>query len=220
VVTLDARPDPFQLAPGETALLVIDLQNDFGAPGGMFDRKGLDLSGIVSAAEQTRSLLPAVREAGIPIAWILMGHASDLSDAGPVGSPHRVKHPDFGDGETLIRDRWGTALLDGLAPEDGDHIVHKHRYSAFFETDLDNLLRSLGVRTLLVTGCTTSICVESTVRDAMFRDYNCVVLDDCTAEPLGTHESSLKVIETLFGWVSTSGAVREALALTPAGHGR
>jgi ureidoacrylate peracid hydrolase len=73
----------------------------------------------------------------------------------------------------------------------------------------------LGVTHLLVTGCTTSVCVESTVRDATFRDYTCVVLEVCTAEPLGTHEASLKVIETLFGWVSNVGAVLAALAPQP-----
>jgi len=99
-----------------------------------------------------------------------------------------------------------------LAPEPGDIVVSKHRYSGFYETELDNVLRGLGVTHLLVTGCTTSVCVESTVRDATFRDYTCVVLEDCTAEPLGTHEASLKVIEALFGWVSNTDAVLAALA--------
>src|SRR5439155_6506603 len=198
MVTVDARPAPLELDPQQTALLVIDLQNDFGSPGGMFDRKGLDLSGIAAAAEATKPVVESARDAGVPVIWVKMGHAPDLSDAGPVGSPHRIKHPDFGDGRTLIRGTWNTDLLDGLSVAAGDHVVAKHRYSAFFETELDELLRSLGVRTLIVTGCTTSICVESTVRDAMFRDYACLVLEDCTAEPLGTHESSLKVIEALF----------------------
>jgi ureidoacrylate peracid hydrolase len=96
--------------------------------------------------------------------------------------------------------------------------VSNHRYSGFFETELDDVLRGLGVRHLLVTGCTTSICVESTVRDATYRDYTCVVLEDCTAEPIGAdlprtnHHASLLVIESLFGWVSNARAVRDALA--------
>ena len=121
----------------------------------------------------------------------------------------------IGDGRTLIRDTWNTQILDSLTPEPGDHVVSKHRYSGFFETELDDVLRGLGAKYLIVTGCTTSICVESTVRDAMFRDYSCLVLEDCTAEPIGTHESSLKVIETLFGWVTTSAAVCQALARRP-----
>jgi ureidoacrylate peracid hydrolase len=163
----------------------------------------------------------AAREAGIPVVWIKMGHAPDYSDAGPEDGPHVIKHRLFGNGSTLVRDTWNTELLEGLTPEADDHVVWKHRYSAFFETELDDLLRSLGVKSLVFTGCTTSICVESSVRDAMFRDHSCLVLEDCTAEPLGTHVSSLVVIERLFGWVSNSRAFEEALAALPAaGYGR
>ncbi len=117
-----------------------------------------------------------------------------------------------------MRDTWGTEILDALTPEPGDDVVSKHRFSGFFETELDEVLRGLGANYLLVTGCTTSVCVESTVRDAMFRDYSCIVLEDCTAEPIGAdlprtnHEASLLVIETLFGWVSNGGAVCKSLA--------
>jgi ureidoacrylate peracid hydrolase len=102
-------------------------------------------------------------------------------------------------------------------PRPGDLIVPKHRYSGFFETSLDSVLRARSVRDLIVTGCTTSICVESTVRDAMFRDYRCVVLEDCTAEPIGAtlprtkHEASLLNVETLFGWVSDAEKFTAAL---------
>jgi len=103
------------------------------------------------------------------------------------------------------------------APEPGDLVVAKHRYSGFFETQLDSILRGLGVRHLVVTGCTTSVCVESTIRDAMFRDYRCLLLEDCTAEPIGSsnsrgnHEASLLTIELLLGWVSTSDAFLKAI---------
>ena len=99
--------------------------------------------------------------------------------------------------------------------------MSKHRYSAFFATELDEILRNLGVTYLLVTGCTTSVCVESTVRDAMFRDYTCIVLEDCTAEPIDAdqaqscHDASLLVIQILFGWVSSSQVVIDALAREP-----
>ncbi|MBA3799715.1 MAG: isochorismatase family protein, partial [Geodermatophilaceae bacterium] len=103
-------------------------------------------------------------------------------------------------------------------------VIVKRRYSGFFETDLDATLEKLGTRHLVVTGCTTSICVDSTVRDAMFRDYRCIVLEDCTAEPIGAdlprtnHEATLLSIEMLFGWVSTSTQVIEAWER--AAHGR
>jgi ureidoacrylate peracid hydrolase len=158
-----------------------------------------------------------------------MEHCEDLSDAGPTDGPHWIKHlplnigseviaPDGSASRILVRDTWNTEILDVLKPESGDHVVSKHRFSGFFETELDDLLRRLGVRYLLVTGCTTSVCVESTVRDAMFRDYSCIVLEDCTAEPIGAglprtnHDASLLVIETLVGWVSNARAVCEALS--------
>jgi ureidoacrylate peracid hydrolase len=158
-----------------------------------------------------------------------MEHAPDLSDVGPWDGPHWIKHLRAGLGETvtapdgsesriLVRDTWNTEILDELTPEPGDQIVSKTRYSAFFGTELHDVLQALGTTHLLVTGCTTSICVESTIRDAMFRDYSCIVLEDCTAEPIGAdlartnHEATLLVIERLFGWVSSADAVVDALA--------
>jgi ureidoacrylate peracid hydrolase len=100
--------------------------------------------------------------------------------------------------------------------------VYKHRFSGFFETDLDAILKRSGVKYLVVTGCTTSICVESTIRDAMFRDYSCVLLKDCTAEPIGhdlarsNHDASLLNIQTSFGWVSGSDDFIRAIKPTTA----
>jgi ureidoacrylate peracid hydrolase len=223
MVRLEARPEALDLDPRRIAMLVIDAQNDFASPGGMFDRAGIDIGGIAAAAQATQPVLAAVRTAGIPVVYLNMEHAPDLSDAGPSDGPHRVKHrplalgeaidgPDGSPGRILVRDTWNTRNVAYLAPEPGDIVVTKHRYSGFFETELDDVLRELGVTHLLVAGCTTSVCVESTVRDATFLDYACVVLEDCTSEPLGTHEASLKVIETLFGWVSNTTCVLEALA--------
>ena len=95
-------------------------------------------------------------------------------------------------------------------PEPGDVVLYKSRFSGFYRTDLDRVLQERGITTLIVTGCTTSVCVESTIRDAMFRDYRCLLLEDCTAEPVGqglprsNHDASLLVLQILFGWVSQS----------------
>jgi len=229
MLTVDARPESLAVDPSQTVVLVIDMQNDFGAPGGMFDRAGIDIDGIAAAAEATRPVLEAARGVGIPVVYVTMEHAADLSDVGPADGPHWIKHaplhvgdlvvaPDGSESRILVRDTWNTQILDSLAPEPGDSIVSKHRYSGFFETELDEVLRGLGAKYLLVTGCTTSVCVEATVRDAMYHDYTCVVLEDCCAEPIGSdrpqtsHDSSLLVIATLFGWVSSAPAVCAALA--------
>ena len=232
VICLDARPEPFAIDPDRTAVIVIDMQNDFGAEGGMFDRAGIDISAIVAAAVATRPVLAAARAAGVPVIYLTMEHPADLSNVGPRTGPHWLKHvplglgneivaPDGSPSRTLVRATWSTRVVDALSPDPDDVIVSKHRFSGFFESELDDVLRGLGANSLIVTGCTTSVCVESTVRDAMFRDYRCVVLEDCSAEPIGAsfsrtnHEASLLVIETLFGWVSNAGAACDALASLP-----
>jgi ureidoacrylate peracid hydrolase len=108
-------------------------------------------------------------------------------------------------------------MLPELAPQANDVVLDNHRFSGFHKTDLDCTLTRLGIRSLIVTGCTTTICVESMVRDALFRDDTCVVLDDCTGEPIGYgrprshHDASLLVIQTLFGWVAHLEAFIKAL---------
>ena len=233
MIAVPSRPSPLDLDLHRTALLVIDMQNDFGAPGGMFDRAGIDITGIRATVAPTRRVLAAARAAGLPVIFIKMEHPPDLSNVGPEDGPHWIIHlrlrageevvaPDGSRGRILVKGTWNTEILEELQPEEGDIVIAKHRYSGFFGTKLEEVLRDLGVKYLVVTGCTTSICVESTVRDAMFRDYTCLVLEDCTAEPLGSdlprtnHEASLLNIETLLGWVSSSGAFLRALQQSPA----
>lgn len=228
VIEVAARPSPLEVDPRRTAVVVIDMQNDFGARGGMFDRAGIDISAIKAAIEPTRRLIAVAREAGVPVMYVKMEHPVDLSNVGPFDGPHWIKHlrlkvgdevtaPDGSPSRILIEGTWNTQIVDELQPQPGDVVVSKHRYSGFFETALDEELRSLRTKYLVVVGCTTSICVESTVRDAMFRDYTCVVVEDCTAEPLGAdlprtnHQASLLNIEALFGWVATSEALIDAL---------
>lgn len=228
MVQIDAQPDPLTLDPAMTAVLVVDMQNDFGAQGGMFHRAGIDIAPIQAAVAPTARVLRAARAAGLPVIYLTMAFRPDLADAGAADAPNRRKHAPLGLGEPittpdgragciLVQGTWGTEIVAELAPEAGDIIVTKHRYSGFYQTDLDLILRSLGVTTLIVTGCTTSVCVESTIRDAMFRDYTCLLLADCTAEPVGAglprsnHDASLLVIQLLFGWTATSDAVITAL---------
>ena len=230
-VSVEAKPEPVTIDIARTAALVVDMQNDFGAKGGMFDRAGIDISITRAAIEPTARALAAVRRAGIPVVYLKHGHRPDLSDLGPPDSPHRIKHlpmavgaavtaPDGRESRVLIRDTWNTDILDEVKPAAGDTVIYKTRYSGFYGTDLDSVLRARDVKWLIVTGATTSVCVESTVRDAMFRDYNCILLADCSGEPIGhqfprsNHEASLLIIETLFGWVSSSAAVSRALEQT------
>jgi ureidoacrylate peracid hydrolase len=185
---------------------------------------------IEAAVAPTAKVLAAARSLGVGVIYLKMGFRSDLSDAGAPDSPNRLKHMGLGGigtavptptcaaGRILIRDTWNTDILPALAPASSDVVVYKHRFSGFFDTELDAILKKRGIQSLIITGCTTSVCVESTIRDAMFRDYACVLLEDCTAEPIGhdlprsNHDASLLLIERLFGWVSRSGAMLAALA--------
>ncbi|GAA2811042.1 peroxyureidoacrylate/ureidoacrylate amidohydrolase RutB [Saccharopolyspora taberi] len=212
---LPAKPAALDLDPAESAVLVIDMQNDFGAPGGMADLAGLDIGAVRATIDPIARVTATARSAGMPVIYLQHGYRPDLADMGAPRSKNRLAHeaagvgrtvptPAGGTGRQLVQGTWNTEILPELAPEPGDRVLPKTRYSGFYDTDLDATLTRLGITTLVVTGCTTSVCVESTIRDAMFRDYLPVLLADCTSEPMGraNHEASLAVIERNLGWIS------------------
>src|SRR5262245_30133628 len=177
-VTITAMPEPITIDAAHTAGLVVDMQNDFAAKGGMFDLAGHDLSLVRATVAPTPRVLAALRRAGIRIVYLKMGYQSDLSDLGPPDSPNRLLHravgkavkaPDGRDSRILIRDTWNTDILDELKPAPGDAIIYKTRYSGFYGTDLDAVLKQHAVTWLIVAGLSTSVCVESTIRDAVPR---------------------------------------------------
>lgn len=228
-VTLGAKPEPLALDLRHTAVIVVDMQNDFAAKGGMFDLAGIDISPIRKIVPSTVRTIEEARKAGITIVYLKMAFEPDLSDAGPHSSPNWIKHqrlhvgaanraPDGSPSRILVRDTWDTDVIDELRPAPGDIVLYKHRFSGFYETKLDAILKRMNVKYLIFAGATTSVCVESTLRDAMFRDYVPVLLADTTAEPIGNglartnYDASLLVIQTLFGWVSDSNELSKALA--------
>ena len=230
-ITLEAKPAAIILDLAKTVVIVVDMQNDFGSKGGMFDRAGFDISIIQGAVPPTAKVLAAARSAGIKIVYLKMGFRSDLTDVGVRDSPNWIGHhamgvgteihaPNGTQGRILVRDTWNTEIVDELRPEPSDIVLYKHRFSGFFQTDLDDRLKQLGTRSIIVTGCTTSVCVESTIRDAMFRDYSPVLLGDCSGEVVGcdlprsNHEASLFLIQQRFGWVSSSEEFVKALQIT------
>src|SRR5437870_3460140 len=229
MVTLNAKPEPIAIDPARSAVIVVDMENDFAAKGGMFDRAGVDVSGAQKAIGPTAKVLAAARQAGLKIVYLKMGYRPDLSDLGATDSVNRTRHLKFGVGQKiqppdgresrlLIRDTWDTDIVPELKPQASDIVIYKTRFSGFYQTDLDATLKKFGIKYLIVTGVTTSICVESTVRDAMFRDYLCVMLRDCMSEPIGhdlprtNHDASLLNAEVLLGWVSDSDQFVKALA--------
>ena len=237
IVTIDAKPEPIAIELALSAVVVVDMENDFAAKGGMFERAGVDISGAQKAIAPTARVLAAARQAGLKIIYLKMGYHPDLSDLGETDSVNRTRHPklrvgqkiqapDGRESRVLIRDTWDTDIVPELKPQLNDIVIYKTRFSGFYRTDLDATLKKFAIKYLIVTGVTTSICVESTVRDAMFRDYLCVLLRDCMSEPMGrdlprtNHEASLLNAEALLGWVSDSEQFIKALSAKTAQAGR
>ena len=228
VVRMEATPGPVEVNPHSTVFLVVDMQNDFVTERGLLHRLGVDLSTIKRVVASTGRALIAARAAGIPVVYLKMGFRPNLSDLGSDESPNRIRHllaglgaptrlPDGTEGRVLIRDTWNTDIIRELAPWPEDTVIYHHRFSGFFETTLHDTLWKLGAKHVIVTGCTTSVTVESTIRDAMYHDYSCVLLADCTAEPIGlglprsNYDATLSLVQRLFGWVATSDEFIKAL---------
>jgi ureidoacrylate peracid hydrolase len=232
-VTVPARPAPLTLDPDRTAVIVVDMQNHFASAGGTFASSGINTEPILALSKPIDSVLKAARAAGAKVIYLRMNVPDTPTPAGePLlrdwarGTLDRWAHyvrlvgtnpPSIAGAPPGASPTWNADIIDALAPQPGDVVVPKTRFSGFYNTDLDATLRSFGVKTLVFTGCTTSICVESTLRDAAFRDYACVLLEDCVAEPIGAgldrtnHEATLLLTELLFGWVSDSASLVTAL---------
>jgi ureidoacrylate peracid hydrolase len=231
-LSIEARPMAFTMDPSRTAVIVVDMQNDFASEGGAFAYAGNDIAPIQNVVAPTSRVLAAAREAGMKVVYLKSEYRPDLADLGDpdskywgvmhfVGIGEPTTGPDGRPSRIFVKDTWNTDIVSELTPESSDIVVVKPRFSGFYGTNLDGILRGLGIRDLVFTGCTTSVCVESTLRDAMFRDYRCLLLADCTAEPIGyglsrsNHEASLLVTEIAFGWVTESAELITALEVQP-----
>ncbi len=212
-VTLPARPEPIRLMPSETAVIVVDIQNAYASPGGYIDIAGFDISGAPGAIARTKIALDAARKAGLTVIYFQNGWDKDYVEAGTPGSPNWHKsnalktmraRPEL-KGTMLAKGTWDYAIVDELTPRPGDIVIAKTRYSGFFNTNIDSVLRARGIRNLVFTGIATNVCVESSLRDAFHLEYFAVVLEDAThhAGPPFVQQAALYNIEKFFGWVST-----------------
>ncbi|MEI6200912.1 MAG: pyrimidine utilization protein B [Enhydrobacter sp.] len=218
---LEARPEPMLIKPSETALIVVDMQNAYASPGGYLDLAGFDISGAPPAIAKIKEAIEAARAAGVQVIYFQNGWDSDEGEGGGPGSPNYYKSnamktmrakPEL-KGKLLHKGDWDYELIDELPPQKGDIIISKPRYSAFFNTNLDSMLRARGIRSLVFTGIATNVCVESTLRDGFFLEYFGVVLHDAThhAGPDFMQKAALFNIEKFFGWVSSVDEFRAAL---------
>ncbi len=223
IAIVDAEPYTFDLDPARAALLIIDMQRDFLELGGFGAALGNDVSLLRRAVEPTRRLLAAARAARLFIVHTREGHRADLSDLPPAKSARGRFRIGIGDagpmGRILIRGEAGHDIIPELAPAPGEPVVDKPGKGAFHATDLDAMLKNRGVKQLLVCGVTTEVCVNTTVREANDRGFDCLVLKDCSASYFPEfHEMGLRMIAAqggIFGWVGESAAVIAALTKSP-----
>lgn len=185
----------FFARPG-TAAVIIDVQNDYCHPDGVFARAGLKVDDLHSLIERVNTLVRAARAAGRPVIWVRM-QWMDRADVGLL-----AQRSPFLREEGLRVGTWGAQPVEGLAVSTEDRVVTKKRFSSFHETDLDQVLADAGVDALAVAGVRTDFCVESTVRDAFFRDLEVVIVRDAVAGFFpDLHEASLRVMDTVFASV-------------------
>jgi ureidoacrylate peracid hydrolase len=189
-----------RIDPSHLAVLVVDIQNDFCAPDGYLGRKyGCDEAANEALAARNVALTDSARDAGALIVWI-----QAIYDPVYLSAPMLMKAQSKDNDVRCVDGSWGAEFYK-VAPKEGDLVVRKHRYSAFSGTSLDNLLRRNGIRTAVVTGVSTNICVESTLREAFNLGYYVVVPRDCVASTnTELHEATLKNVEFLIGDVTSS----------------
>ena len=223
-VVLPARPEPIRVSPHDTAVVVIDMQNAYASEGGYVDLAGFDIAGAAGVIGKIGQVLDAARGAGMPVIFLQNGWDADYVEAGTPQSPNYHKsnalktmraRPDLA-GQLLARGGWDYELVDALTPKPGDIRVHKTRYSAFFNSQLDSILRARGIRTIVFVGIASNVCVESTLRDGFHLEYFGVMLEDATHHlgPDFIQQATVYNVEKFFGWVSTvadfCGAVGQA----------
>ena len=218
----DPYPWPFdgELSGHNTALIIIDMQIDFCGVGGYVDKMGYDLSLTRAPIEPIKKMLSALRPTGCTIIHTREGHRADLSDL-PANKRWRSRqlHAGIGDegpcGKVLVRGEPGWQIIDELAPIDREVVIDKPGKGAFYATDLDLVLRTRGIRNLMLAGITTDVCVHTTMREGNDRGYECLLLEDCTgATDEKHHQAALGMVKMqggVFGAVAPSTAVLAAI---------
>jgi biuret amidohydrolase len=223
-IKLVAEPSALDIDLDRTALVIIDMQRDFLEPGGFGAALGNDVSKLNAAVGPCKQVLSAARRLGMLVIHTREGHRPDLTDA----PPHKVERGDPATrigapgpmGRILVRGEPGHDIIPELYPTASEPVIDKPGKGAFYQTDLDLMLRNCGIDTMLVCGVTTEVCVNTTVREANDRGYRCVVMSDCCASYFPQfHEMGLAMIKAqggIFGSVASSQSLLSALAVAAA----
>ena len=203
-----------KVAPAHTALVVVDVQNDFCSPEGMMSAEGLDVSAAVTTAERLEDFIAAARQAGVLVVFVRSVLSSDdnryLSDV-ILEQATRRRAGSYTLRPVCVEGSFGGDYYGNVRPAPGDPVVTKHRYSAFLRTDLETILRAAGIRTVMLAGVATNVCVETTARDAFMRDFYVVLCSDGTAAYSDAeHETTLATVDHFFGQVATIAQITTA----------
>jgi biuret amidohydrolase len=220
VKTIEAEPAPVEVDLDRTALIIIDMQRDFLEPGGFGAALGNDVSRLNAAVGPCAQVLAAARSAGLLVIHTREGHRPDLTGAPALkverGDPAMRIGAPGPMGRILVRGEPGHDIIPKLYPIAGEPVIDKPGKGAFYQTDLELMLRNRAIDTLLVAGVTTEVCVNTTVREANDRGFRCIVLSDCCASYFPEfHDMGLKMIKAqggIFGSVSASAPVIAVLA--------
>lgn len=223
ITEFDAEPQRLRIDLARSAMLVIDMQNDFCAAGGWLDHIGVDIAPARRPIAPLQRLLPVLRKAGVPILWVNWGNRPDrlnLSPAllhvyKPVGQGVGLGDPLPGNGAPVLeKGSWAAAIVDELEPAATDIRIDKYRMSGFWDTPLDSILRNLGVSTLMFGGVNLDQCVLCTLQDANFLGYDCILVEDCaaTTSPDYCRAASLYNIKQCFGFLAKAAAVAAGIA--------
>jgi nicotinamidase-related amidase len=219
-VRIEAEPYPLQIDISRSALVIIDMQRDFLEPGGFGAALGNDVSLLKAAVEPIRNVLKAARETGMLVIHTREGHRPDLADAPPLkvdrGDPAARIGAPGPMGRILVRGEPGHDIIPELYPVAGEPVIDKPGKGAFYQTDLELMLRNRGIETLMVCGVTTEVCVNTTIREANDRGFRCIALSDgCASYFPDFHAMGLAMIKAqggIFGWVSDSQKAIAAIA--------
>ncbi len=219
-VKFDAEPAPLVVDLDAASLVIIDMQRDFLEPGGFGEALGNDVSRLRTAVAPCKAVLSEARRLGVLVIHTREGHRPDLADA----PRHKVERGDPSTrigargpmGRILIRGEPGHDIIPELYPVNGEPVIDKPGKGAFYQTDLELMLRNRGIDTLFVAGVTTEVCVNTTVREANDRGFRCIVLADCCASYFPEfHHAGLAMIKAqggIFGSVTGSQHLLRALS--------